>query len=65
MPIVDKKNSEKVKITYELSIDPGGNLPKWLVNTLAVDFPFNTLKNLRQLVKKPLYRDAKRSYIIN
>ncbi len=66
MPIIIAgKNSGKVKVTYELSLDPGGNLPKFLVNTLAVDFPFNTLKNLRQLVKKPAYRDAKRPHIIN
>ena len=66
MPVVIAgKDSGKVKVTYELSLDPGGNLPKWLVNRLAVDFPFNTLKNLRQLVKKPAYRDAKLSHIIN
>ncbi len=66
MPVmVDGKDSKQVKVTYELSIDPGGNLPKWLVNTLAVDFPFNTLKNLRQLVKKPAYRTAKPPNIIN
>ncbi len=49
MPVVSGgENSGKVKVTYELSLDPGGNLPKWLVNTLAVDLPFHTLKNLRQ-----------------
>lgn len=66
MPVIaGGVNSKKVKVTYELSIDPGGNLPKWLVNTLAVDFPFNTLKNLRQLVKKTAYRNAKHPEIIN
>ena len=63
--LVDGKNSKNVKVTYELSIDPGGSLPKWLVNTLAVDFPFYTLKNLRELVKKTVYRDAKSPNIIN
>ncbi len=63
--IIAGKESGNVKVTYELSLDPGGNLPQWLVNTLAVDFPFYTLNNLRQLVKKPIYRDAKRPHIIN
>jgi len=63
--IIDGKNSGKVKVTYELSLDPGGNLPKWLVNTLAVDFPFNTLKNLRHLVQQPAYKNAKRAHIID
>ncbi len=63
--IIAGKDSGKVKVTYELSLDPGGNLPKWLVNTLAVDFPFNTLNNLRELVQQPAYRNAKRPHIIN
>ena len=62
---VGEKNSGKIKVTYELSIDPGGNLPKWLVNALAVDFPFNTLKNLRQLVQQPAYKNATRAHIID
>jgi hypothetical protein len=53
------------QVTYEMSIDPSGNLPKWLVNTLAVDFPYNTLKNLRNLVKLPAYMNVKNSYIID
>ena len=66
MPVmIDGKESKKIKVTYELSVDPGGSLPKWLVNTLAVDFPFNTLKNLRQLAKKPVYRNAEHPNIIN
>jgi hypothetical protein len=63
--IIAGKDSGKIKVTYELSLDPGGNLPKWMVNVLAVDFPFNTLRNLRKLVQKPVYRDAKRPYIID
>ena len=43
---------DKVNIVYEMSIDPGGNIPKWVVNALAVDLPFYTLKNLRKIVKK-------------
>lgn len=57
--------SGNVKVTYELSIMPGGKLPIWLVNVLAVDFPFYTLKNIRELVKTPVYMNAKRSYIID
>ncbi len=63
--LVDGKSSGKTKVTYELSLDPGGNLPKWLVNTLAVDFPFNTLKNLHKLVQQPAYKNAKRSHIVD
>ncbi len=54
-----------VKVTYEMGVDPGGDLPVWLVNALVVDIPFYTLKNLRDLVKTPAYKNAKRSYIID
>lgn len=54
-----------VKVTYELGVDPGGELPTWLVNALVVDIPFNTLSNLRELVKMPVYKTAKRSYIVD
>ncbi len=40
------------KIIYEVNADPGGRIPKWLVNDMISDFPFYSLKNLRELVMK-------------
>jgi len=54
-----------VKVTYEMNVDPGGNLPKWLVNSLAVDIPFHTLRKLREQLKKPVYENAKHAVIID
>jgi len=54
-----------VEVVYELSIAPGGKIPTWLINLLIVDTPFNTLKNLRELVKKSVYKNAKRDSIID
>ncbi|MCF6190419.1 MAG: START domain-containing protein [Cocleimonas sp.] len=53
------------KVTYELNLEPSGNIPAWLVNLLIVDTPFYTLLNLRKLVKEPIYMNAKRRYIID
>ncbi len=53
------------KVVYELNIVPGGNIPAWLVNLLVVDTPFYTLLKLRKLVKEPVYKNAKRSYILD
>lgn len=53
------------RVVYELSMEPGGNIPVWLVNMLVVDMPYYTLSNLRKLVKEPVYKSAKRSYIID
>jgi ribosome-associated toxin RatA of RatAB toxin-antitoxin module len=39
------------KITYQLYSDPGGNIPAWIINLLIVDGPYETLMNLKELVK--------------
>ena len=61
--LVPEKDS--VKVVYEMSVDPGGNLPTWLVNNMSVDLPFITLKNLRNLVKQAKYQQAHRSFIFD
>ncbi len=66
MPVIkDGKQTANVKVSYELSINPGGNVPKWMVNALAVDFPFYTLKNLRNLIQLPAYKNAINKNIVN
>jgi ribosome-associated toxin RatA of RatAB toxin-antitoxin module len=55
----------QVKVIYEMNVDPGGSLPKWLVNSLAVDIPFHTLRKLRKQLKKPAYQNIKHSLIID
>ena len=49
----------KVNIVYEMSIDPGGNIPKWMVNAMAVDLPFETLNKLRKISKQDKYASAR------
>ena len=61
--LVPEKNS--VKVVYEMNVDPGGNIPTWLVNNMSVDLPFITLKNLSRLVKKAKYQKARRPFIID
>ena len=61
--VLTPQGKNSVTVAYEMSVDPGGNIPKWLVNTLSVDIPFYTLSNLRKLVQQPIYRQAKLSYI--
>lgn len=45
-------NNGKIKIDYTFSVNPGGSLPAWLVNMMAVRGPFNTFKNLKELMEK-------------
>lgn len=58
-------NKNEVDIVYEMSIDPGGNIPKWVVNSMTVDLPFNTLKNLKRISREPKYANAKVKGIID
>lgn len=52
------KEGGKVEIDYQLHVEPGGSLPGWLVNALAVDTPFNSLKHMRDLAAGTKYKDA-------
>lgn len=38
-------------ISYTLQVDPGGSLPAWMVNMAMAEGPFETFKNLSDLLK--------------
>ncbi len=46
----------RIKIFYQMSVDPGGSISKWLVNSMLVDIPFYTPINLRRIAKEPKYK---------
>ncbi len=50
---------ERTRVVYQLHLDPVGSLPSGLVNALIVDNPFETLKNIRDVVKRPQYQSFK------
>lgn len=53
----------QVKIEYVLQVDPGGNIPAWLINLFATKGPTETFKKLREQVKKPAYSRIALPYI--
>lgn len=53
----------KVEVVYQIHADPGGNLPKWLINSIVVDSPFNTLRNMRLMMGKKKYLLTQYSFI--
>ncbi len=61
--VLTPRSKDLIHIVYEMRVDPGGNLPKWLVNAFSVDMPFETLLNLRKEIIRPKYFNAQRSYI--
>ena len=50
-------NNKSTKVIWQQHIEPGGTVPKWLVNALVVDIPYNSLQALKELVEEEKYRD--------
>jgi hypothetical protein len=55
----------KIRIEYQLKLDPGAGAPAWLINLFSVKGPFETFSHLRQEIQQPAYRDALLPFIKN
>lgn len=49
---VTRASAKSIHIVYTFETDPGGNVPAWLVNSFADKGPFESFKNLGELLKK-------------
>lgn len=47
-----------VDVDYFASIDPGGTIPAWLINSTIDTGPYNTLKNVRELLEGGKYKNT-------
>ena len=52
-----------VEADYQLLVDPGGNIPAWLVNLAVVDGPFETAVNMRSWLLKDKYQKDSLTFI--
>jgi hypothetical protein len=52
-----------VKILYTLHVDPGGNIPAWLVNMFATKGPYESFRGLKLQLQKPAYANVRLSFI--
>jgi hypothetical protein len=43
--------------------DPAGPIPASIINAMTVNMPFKTLRNLREMVKRPQYAQAQLPFI--
>lgn len=50
-----------ITVIYRMHSEPGGTLPHWMANTAVVKRPFNVIRNMRKMLSKPAYRNAKES----
>ena len=59
----ERLGDDRVRVTYQLTLDPGGYIPNWLTNILLRDAPYFTLERLRQVVHRPRYQGHYYGYL--
>lgn len=47
---LESKGNSATLVTYQFYADPGGNVPSWLVNMFIVQGPYNSFKQMRELL---------------
>ncbi|MFA0381011.1 START domain-containing protein [Vibrio sp. 10N.222.54.A3] len=52
-------------ISYRVLSDPGGDIPYWLINMVAVSQPYNTLRGLSKMLDSGEYTDRRLDFIEN
>lgn len=48
-----------VEVVYQVLSNPGGAIPAWLVNTMVVSQPYETLLKMQKVVLRDKYQQAK------
>jgi hypothetical protein len=48
---VTQAPDNKLKVDYTFSVDPGGNIPAWLVNATLTIGPYNSFMKLKEVLK--------------
>lgn len=49
---LEPRGPEKTRVTFTMHLDPGGGIPKWMINARVVESPFEALRNLRAAAAK-------------
>ena len=63
--VITPVGNNKVKVVYTLHADPGGSVPAWLINIFVTQGPAESFKKLKVHIQKPVYKNARLSYIVN
>lgn len=55
----------QINVEYSIFVDPGGDLPSWLVNMFATQGPLEIFRNLRLQLQKPFYKNIAVAFVEN
>jgi hypothetical protein len=58
-------NKNTIDVSYEITVDPSGNIPSWLANLTMDTGPTHTISKLKEQIKKPEYANKKYNHIID
>jgi hypothetical protein len=58
--VVDDKTLD---ITFQMLVDPGGNVPSWLANMFVNETPVQTFTRLREVIRDKKYQDRKFDFL--
>lgn len=53
----------RLDITFQMVVDPGGSVPSWLANIFVEETPTYTLKKLREIIVKEKYQKQKFDFL--
>jgi hypothetical protein len=57
-------DANKVEVTHQMHAEPGGRIPKWIINMFLVDTPIEDIKMLQERVKLEKYANSKFEFLI-
>lgn len=63
--LITPLGNDEIKVKYTLHVDPGGELPAWLINMFAAEGPLQIFKNIKMQLQKPAYKSAVLPFIEN
>ncbi|CAK1849238.1 START domain-containing protein [Vibrio crassostreae] len=63
--ILTPLDNNTTHISYQVLSDPGGSIPSWLINMVAVSQPYNTLRGLSEMLDSGEYTDSRLNFIEN
>ncbi len=61
--LVSVLNDGRLKIDFQMQMDPGGSIPAWMANMFAGDSPYYTLTGLREAMSEEKYKGKSYSLI--
>lgn len=56
--IITPLGKSKCKLEVEIFSDPKGVIPKWLINFIQKDWPYETITLIEEQMKMPYYKEA-------